>query len=523
MSELLNTKRLIWGVVFAIVTAVALLSHFAARRYLAAVKAVEETMAVESAIDGSLSLLKDAETGERGYIITGDEPFLEPYQVEQAGIGPYLASLDELTRADAAQATEFAALVRLVAEEHAFIDTTIQARRGGDSSGALARISSGHGKQIMDAIRATCRQMREREEERLVARKRDARAAEVVAAWGVAFGSLVTIALAFFSLLTVHRDVEELKRTAEELARSEEHFRLLAEHGSDLLRLLDLRGKTTYVSPSVERLLGYGVEEFQALPAFALVHPDDVERSRQFLVDVSNGLRPAGVLTYRIRHKLGEYRFFEVRWTVRRDDSGRVTDVHTAARDVTERKLAEEQLKAQALELRSLSLRDELTGLYNRRGFLEVAGQARSVAARDGRPAALVFVDVNEMKKINDELGHEIGDQALADAARVLSLAHKESDVVARLGGDEFVVFSLDFMAGDLEPLRRRLRKLADVEAARLLRPYRLSMSVGAAFADAGSRESLSELLDRADAAMYNQKNARKAAGGLSLAPSGGS
>ena len=94
-----------------------------------------------------------------------------------------------------------------------------------------------------------------------------------------------------------------------------------------------------------------------------------------------------------------------------------------------------------------------------------------------------------------------------------------KSDVLARLGGDEFVSFLLDFTALDLDPLRGRLRLLADSETARRARGYRLSMSAGAAFAAVGSGESLAELLDRADAAMYLQKNARKAAGGVSLLP----
>jgi diguanylate cyclase (GGDEF)-like protein len=122
------------------------------------------------------------------------------------------------------------------------------------------------------------------------------------------------------------------------------------------------------------------------------------------------------------------------------------------------------------------------------------------------------------MKRINDEQGHDVGDAALRDAASVLLAAHNESDVVARLGGDEFVVFALDFSPSELEPLRLRLRELSDIETKRSARPYRLSMSVGAAFTP-GSATSLEQLLDDADAAMYAQKNARRLAGGISIAP----
>jgi diguanylate cyclase (GGDEF)-like protein len=181
-----------------------------------------------------------------------------------------------------------------------------------------------------------------------------------------------------------------------------------------------------------------------------------------------------------------------------------------------------DQLNALTLELHSLSVHDELTGLYNRRGFSEVAGQARDMAAREGRPAALIFVDLNGMKQINDSLGHDAGDTALVDTARVLNAAHAKADVVARLGGDEFAMFSVDFRPGDLDPLRLRFRELADAEVARLGRGYRLSFSAGAAFLEMGSRESLSELLDRADSNMYEQKKARTAAGGVTIAPPSG-
>lgn len=220
-----------------------------------------------------------------------------------------------------------------------------------------------------------------------------------------------------------------------------------------------------------------------------------------------------------MRHKDGEYRWFEVRWGVIRDAQGLPRELHTTARDVTERRAAEEQLNSYAKQLRSLAIRDELTGLYNRRGFIEVAGQTYAQALRDARPAALIFVDLNGMKRINDDLGHEHGDQALVDAADVLSSALREADVVGRLGGDEFVAFVLDFGTDHVDALRRRLRELSDLRVAESSRPFRLSMSVGAAFIDPSQPGSLEQLLERADAAMYEQKRARQAAGGVSIAP----
>jgi diguanylate cyclase (GGDEF)-like protein/PAS domain S-box-containing protein len=519
MTDLLRAKRLIWGVIFLLLTGVACLSYFSGTRYVAAVRAVDQALAVQSAINGALSLVKDAETGQRGFILTGDEQFLEPYEAALSGIPRHLEELALLTHADAAQTERRLRAEVLAHEKLAFIENAIRLRRDNDLEGAMVLVRSGRGKQLMDSLRFACGEMSKHEQKTLATRRGEAESAKNAALWGVGVGSLVSVLLALLSLITVDRDLKTLRRTAEELAASEAHFRLLTENTSDLVRLLDLNGKATYVSPSVERLLGYGVEEYMALPAKSLMHPDELATAASILSDVKSGAKTSDVSTYRLRNKNGLYRFFEVRWSVQRNAAGEATSIHTVGRDVTERKLADEMLSAQAEDLRSLSLRDELTGLYNRRGFLEIAGQAQAQAARDRRPAALIFVDLNGMKRINDELGHDAGDDALKDAACVLKEALTRSDVVARLGGDEFVAFSLDFISGNLEPLRRRLRSLADEEVARKHRPYRLSMSSGAAYTDAQTPESLAELLERADAAMYEQKRARKAAGGISMIP----
>ncbi|HEX6241637.1 MAG TPA: sensor domain-containing diguanylate cyclase, partial [Polyangiales bacterium] len=251
-------------------------------------------------------------------------------------------------------------------------------------------------------------------------------------------------------------------------------------------------------------------------------HPEEFAPTAQLLAEVRAGQKSEGVSVCRIRHKAGEYRWFEVRWAVRRDAKGELVGLHTAGRDVTSRLEAERQLNAYAEQLRKLSVRDELTGLYNRRGFMEAAERAYTQARRERRAVALIFVDLNDMKLINDQQGHEVGDQALVDAGLVLSQSLREADIVARLGGDEFVAFALDFHEQDEEPLRRRLRAAADQRVADQQRTFRLSMSVGGAYVS--SQETappLGALLDQADAAMYERKTARRAAGGVSARPPG--
>ncbi|HVY30218.1 MAG TPA: CHASE3 domain-containing protein [Polyangiaceae bacterium] len=519
MASLLKSKRLGWAIIFALVTVMALLSYFTGKRYLAAVRAVEHTMAVESAIDTTLTLLVDGETGHRGFLLTGEEDFLRPLAGARRDLPRRFSTLEVLTHGDAAQAAHIKAIRGLVAEKMAFIAESERLRREGDFAAAIQLVRSGRGKMLMDRIRVECREMKQLEERNLTARKGEAEAAEELGIVGVGAGSMVTVLLALLSLLTVNRDVDELKRAAEELAKSEEHYRLLTEQSSDLVRLLSLDGQTTYVSPSVERMLGYTAEEYKRLPALSIMHPSELDLGKKMLDDVRSGGATGGLSTYRLRHKNGEYRWFEVRWGLIRGADGKPRELHTAARDVTERREADDKLHSYAKQLRSLSIRDELTGLYNRRGFIEVASQAHSQALRDGRPAALIFVDLNGMKRINDELGHDIGDQALGDTADILSAGMRDSDVVGRLGGDEFVVFALDFGPERLDMLRGRLRELSDARVSDKARAFRLSMSVGAAFVDPSHPASLEELLERADASMYQQKKARQAAGGVSIPP----
>jgi diguanylate cyclase (GGDEF)-like protein/PAS domain S-box-containing protein len=519
MASLLQTKRLVWAAVFALVTLVALLSHFSGKRYVAAVEAVEHTLSVEAAIGSVLSLLKDAETGQRGYILAGDERYLEPLEAARREIPARFAELQALSRDDAEQTARLAAIQRLMREKYAIIDETVNERRAGHLELALNVVRAGRGKQVMDSLRAELGRMSQREAHALQLRKEQARVAQQTASWGIGIGSFAMGVVALVSLFTVHRDVQNLRNAAEEVAASEQHYRMLTEHTSDLVRLLDAKtGRTTYVGPSVQRLLGYTPEEFMALPALALIHADDMPDIQRFLRDLQVPVALEGVDTYRLRNKAGEFRWFEANWVARQDERGAVIDLHTIARDVTERKLATEQLTAQASELQRLTLRDELTGLYNRRGFLKMAGASFTQAAREGRAAAVVFVDLNGMKRINDELGHDMGDAALRDTANVLLAAHRDADVVARLGGDEFVVFALDVTERDLVQLRLRLRDLSDKEVTARARPYRLSMSIGGAFMP-GPATSIAQLLDAADAAMYAQKNARRLAGGVSIPP----
>lgn len=176
--------------------------------------------------------------------------------------------------------------------------------------------------------------------------------------------------------------------------------------------------------------------------------------------------------------------------------------------NITERKRMEE-------EIRQLSLRDTLTGLLNRRGFLVTVEQIMKEALREQRHLSLVFLDTDGLKEINDVHGHDEGDRALVDTANVLSVTFRESDVIARLGGDEFAVCVMEAADPDFGRDRFLGRLEANIAAFRdrETRPYWLAMSWGVAVYDPASPRSLDELLAEADAAMYQQKRLKQGNG----------
>ena len=168
--------------------------------------------------------------------------------------------------------------------------------------------------------------------------------------------------------------------------------------------------------------------------------------------------------------------------------------------------------------LRDLSLHDDLTGLYNRRGLLALAEQLVREAERQRRGFDVVFADLDGLKRINDTLGHPEGDRAIRDAARLIRASFRDSDVVARLGGDEFAVlvrndptYGGDAAAG-VEAATARLREAVARHNATEDRPYELSLSLGFSGYDPAAPRGIESLLDAADQAMYAQKRAKRVA-----------
>jgi diguanylate cyclase (GGDEF)-like protein/PAS domain S-box-containing protein len=281
-----------------------------------------------------------------------------------------------------------------------------------------------------------------------------------------------------------------------ELRSREEWFRALVEHSSDVVCVLGVDFANRYTSPSVTTHLGYAPDGdvFDA----AIVHADDRDKAGAAFVEVATEPGRIVEIDARLLHADGTYRHFEVSITNRVDDpdvSGYVCNLH----DVTVRREYERRLEYQARH-------DALTGLPNRAAFLEHLDRARRVAARDLGSLAVLFLDVDRFKLVNDSLGHEIGDRLLVDVAERLTTSVRPGDIVARFGGDEFTVLlgSVDDAEDAVrvaERITETLRRPVPVGDRELV----VSSSIGIAMSDHGADEP-SDLLRQADLAMYVAK-----------------
>jgi diguanylate cyclase (GGDEF)-like protein/PAS domain S-box-containing protein len=173
-----------------------------------------------------------------------------------------------------------------------------------------------------------------------------------------------------------------------------------------------------------------------------------------------------------------------------------------AIEDITERKQLEEKLAAVAIT-------DDLTGLYNRRGLFVLADKMLKISKRQGKGIFMLYIDLDNLKVINDSFGHEEGDKVLIESAKLLREIYRESDIVARIGGDEFVVLPVGTDGDSTDTIISRLRDASDTFNSRSNLRYELSLSAGIAYYDPKSNLSIGELLAHGDKSMYEHKKLR--------------
>jgi len=307
-------------------------------------------------------------------------------------------------------------------------------------------------------------------------------------------------------IIGILKDMTQRLRAEEELDQLRKFSDSTVQTMTEGLVLTDSENKFSFVNPAAARMLGYTPAEMVDRDVLSFIPKDQHPLVKREDAKRSRGISDRYELVF--QHKDGGRRTFLVSGgpRVQGAQSGGTLAVLT---DITDRKAMEEEIKA-------LSLRDELTTLYNRRGFLMLAEHQIKTANRLKKKLAVLYLDMDNLKRINDGGGHKLGDRALTEMAFILKKSFREADIVGRLGGDEFSVLAMETTRPlDPEVLVKRLQEKLEHFNARSAAEagFSLSASVGVFTSDPDRPVTIEEMLSRADMLMYEEKKARKGGG----------
>ena len=301
----------------------------------------------------------------------------------------------------------------------------------------------------------------------------------------------------------LNRHIAQQERIERALRETEEHFRNAFDYAAIGMALVSPQGAWLRVNRSLCELIGYSEEELLDSNFQGVTHADDLGSDLANFYRLMQGETPTSQVEKRYVHRLGQIVWALNSVSLVRDSDNNPVHFIFQIQDITERKRAEAALQ-------SLSLIDELTGLYNRRGFLAVTEQHLITIRRNEKIPVLLYADLDGLKEINDSLGHYEGDRALVTAAEIFKETFRSSDILARLGGDEFVVLAAIDPEEEAESLTLRLQEKFSASNKRRNRLYDLAISVGLAHFDDEESHSIEELMASADQAMYEDKRRKR-------------
>ncbi|KGP92349.1 hypothetical protein N780_00535 [Pontibacillus chungwhensis BH030062] len=296
------------------------------------------------------------------------------------------------------------------------------------------------------------------------------------------------------------QDITKEKMAKQALVESQERYRLIANNTQDLIQMLDCNGTITYASPSHEIVLGIGPFRMIGGNLYEYVYSKDREDVKA-AIDYSIRSKKGQRIEYRMpRSSSNALIWMEANVKPVSDEEGNVAKLIFTARDITKRKEAE-------MSLKEMAYTDYLTGLTNRRVFEEFLHKAMARVKRsDDYHFGLMYLDGNGFKKVNDTLGHDVGDELLVSLSNRLLSIVREEDLVSRIGGDEFAI-----LLPDIET-QQQLEKIATRVINKMKEPIAVdgqfihfSFSIGIAMAP-DDATSESELLKKADQALYCAK-----------------
>jgi diguanylate cyclase (GGDEF)-like protein/PAS domain S-box-containing protein len=297
----------------------------------------------------------------------------------------------------------------------------------------------------------------------------------------------------------LEQEIAQRILSGEALRKSEEKYSSLVESTEDSIYLLDREYRYLFINKKHLSRLGIPGDGYIG-KKYSDFHIQEV--TNRFTEIVDEVFRTGK--SVQLEHKsLRDNNYFLLTLSPVIESSGKITALTVVSKKITELKKMEE-------ELRTLTLTDSLTGLYNRRGFLTFAEQHLKIANRMRSKIYMLYADLDNLKRINDTLGHQAGDEALKETAGLLGETFRESDIISRIGGDEFVVMPIKDAEENIAPITARLKNNIGRYNAKKDRKYVLSVSVGITYYDPDQPITVEELLSQCDKLMYEEKSGKK-------------
>ncbi|MBH0230906.1 sensor domain-containing diguanylate cyclase [Halobacillus yeomjeoni] len=303
-------------------------------------------------------------------------------------------------------------------------------------------------------------------------------------------------------LYAILEEITEKEHASEAMRQSEAKFRLIADHSNDLISVLLPDGEINYASPSHAKFLGFDPTGYSLLDMGAILKEEDLKKVKLAFQQCQKDFKPFTV-AMKLLNKHKQWVWFECLGTPVLDEQGEVSKIVVVSRDISEQKSYEDQLK-------KFAFYDYLTGLPNRRLFEDRVEETIANYKRNQKEFALLYLDGDSFKKINDQHGHDSGDEFLRMMAARMKARLRKGDAVGRIGGDEFAILMQNFTSKD------EVRRFANLLLDELKVPYSLdgkeivsTFSIGVAcFPQDG--ETLDDLFRSADQALYHGKRSGK-------------
>ncbi len=296
-------------------------------------------------------------------------------------------------------------------------------------------------------------------------------------------------------LIGVITNITEHKRAEEALRESEERLLSVMESVADSIYLLDAKYRFLFMNKKHIERLGLKGKDYNGR-AFGEFHSSEETKE---LIECVDKVFKTGDTIRQEHFSRRDSKYFLRSFSPVKDADSRIVSVTVVSKDINDLKQMEDKL-------RNLSLTDELTGLHNRRGFFTMVEPLLKLAKRHKNPAYLLYADLDNLKEINDVLGHQEGDQAIKDTATVLKATFRETDIVARIGGDEFVVIPVASNKEKANIVTTRFKENVRVHNENNKHAYKLSISLGMSCYDPGDPCSIHDLLTQAEKLMYEDK-----------------